>query len=402
MKKIYTLICAGLFISLSTTAQYTGGTYTAVSSGNWHQITPSSPTIWAPPTGGGTGPGEPPNTAACNNCLIQLLIPGGGTVTMNGQVSLTGGSTLVVGPGVTLKFQATTAAGFELKPSIVVLTSDNGNNTVVLTDATSKIDATGLDAPPVGTAGGYDGLFTSSMVVPTVPPAPQTFDLTKQLGAAPQQFQNDAIINGTQNTAAVHGTTLSGPVTLNGFGTLPIILTSFTATLDQDVVNLAWTTSLEINADHIGIQRSVDAGSHWATIGSEAARNTTGTSTNYTFADGKPAMGTSEYRLQLVDKDGKTTYSQVRTIRNGAIGTVSVFPNPAHNYINVALGGSATENLLVRLYSQSGQLLQLRNVANAGGTTIALSVSGYPEGNYIIVVNGSNGAKQVSNVLISK
>jgi hypothetical protein len=195
---------------------------------------------------------------------------------------------------------------------------------------------------------------------------------------------------------------VTGPNNLNSSGTLPIILSSFTATLNQDVVNLAWTTSMEVNASHIGIQRSVDAGAHWSTIGTLPAKNNTTTPTNYTFADNKPAPGASEYRLQLVDLDGKYTYSSVRTVRNGLIGGVSVFPNPAHDIVNVTLGGNANENLFVRLYNQSGQLLILKNVANAGGTTVALPVAGYPAGNYVIVVNSADGAKQVSNVLISK
>jgi len=103
-----------------------------------------------------------------------------------------------------------------------------------------------------------------------------------------------------------------------------------------------------------------------------------------------------------VDKDGTYKYSEVRTIRNGLINSVSVFPNPARDFVNVALGGKATESILIRLYNQNGQLVQLKNVANAGGSTVPLSVSGYSEGTYYIVVNGADGAKQVSKFLIAK
>jgi len=46
--------------------------------------------------------------------------------------------------------------------------------------------------------------------------------------------------------------------------------------------------------------------------------------------------------------------------------------------------------------------VQLKNVANAGGTTVPLSVHGYAEGTYFIVVNGSDGASQTSKFLIAK
>ena len=400
MKKLYSLICAGFLLSLTASAQFTGGTYTAVTSGNWVPTSAADPTIWV------SNPGAPPSrdnlvngVNYCNNCLISLQIPGGGTVVLNTGVSLTGGSELLIGPGVTLQI-APSHSGTIQGANLINLTDLNAGqqNRIVWQDNTAKLDASQL---VVGTDA-FDGVFTS------VQNNPQgtDFTFTKQIGVAPRGINVTATTTTiTDAQDAVFGNSLVGPHTLldnNGVISLPIVLTSFTAALDQDVVNLAWTTSEELNASHIAIQRSIDAGSHWATIGSEQAKNGGKTVTSYTFADPKPAGGASEYRLQLVDLDGKATYSQVRTVRNGLIGSVSVFPNPAHNYINVALGGSATENLLVRLYSQSGQLLQLKNVANAGGTTVALSVSGYPEGNYIIVVNGANGAKQVSNVLVSK
>jgi hypothetical protein len=378
MKQLYTLICAGLLFSLTASAQYSA-TYTAVLPGLWHNNTPAP--IWS-----GAEPSQ-----ICNNCLVNLTPAGGGTITMNGQISLTGNSLLVVGPNVTLKFQPSTATAFNdavNPPSIIVLNSVGSNN-ISLASSTSVIDATALG----GTNSNYDGVFTANPIDAT------TTIFQKQIGASPNLFSNNNVIG---TGPAIYGNMVTGPNNLNSSGTLPIILSSFTATLNQDVVNLAWTTSMEVNASHIGIQRSVDAGAHWSTIGTLPAKNNTTTPTNYTFADNKPAPGASEYRLQLVDLDGKYTYSSVRTVRNGLIGGVSVFPNPAHDIVNVTLGGNANENLFVRLYNQSGQLLILKNVANAGGTTVALPVAGYPAGNYVIVVNSADGAKQVSNVLISK
>jgi hypothetical protein len=381
MKKFYILICAVSLISLTSPAQTFTHTYTANVPGDWAPAFSGDPSIWST--------GQPP-VGVCDNCLVQLIPPAGSTIIMNSAIYLNSNSQLIVGAGVTLKFSATTATAFDNPanlPHIIVL-STVGHNFITWASNTATIDASA--------AGPYDGVLTSNLLPP--PNAPNTFILLKEIGNAPLQFTNNVVTN--LNPASL-GQTFNGPF-LDGLGDLPILLSSFTAQLDQDVVNLDWTTTVEINADHIAVQRSVDAGGHWTTIGTEAAKNTTATPTNYVYADSKPASGTSEYRLQLVDKDGTSTYSQVRTIRNGLIGAVSVFPNPARDYVNVTLGGSATENLLVRLYNQSGQLLQLKNVANAGGTTVALSVASYPAGNYLIVVNGADGSKQVSNVLISK
>jgi hypothetical protein len=379
MKKLYTLICAGLLISFTSSAQYTS-TYTAQVPGNWDNG--AGPSIWS---------ANPPQF--CNNCLVNLTPAGGGIINMNSRITLNGNSKLVVGSGVTLMFNNSGNTLDLANPqNFAVVLSDVGINSITWVDGTATINA--------ANAGIYDGVLAATTNVVN-----QDYTFLKEIGNSPVQFHvvapNSVTI--TNNNAALLGTTFSGPNTLNNFGSLPIILTSFTANLDEDVVDLAWTTSSEVNADHIAIQRSVDAGAHWSTIATKAASaKDSYTATNYTYTDAKPAAGASEYRLQLVDKDGKVAYSQVKTVRNGLIGAVRVFPNPAHDYVNVTLGGSSTESLLIRLYNQSGQLLQMKNVSNAGGSTVALSVGTYPTGTYTIVVNGADGAKQVSNVLISK
>src|SRR5258708_5318706 len=101
MKKFYTLICAALLISITTTAQF-AATYTATQAGNWAPANMSDPSIW--PTG------APPTT--CNNCLVQLSIPGGGTIHLNSFLNLTGTSSLVIGSGVVLKIDPSTATSF--------------------------------------------------------------------------------------------------------------------------------------------------------------------------------------------------------------------------------------------------------------------------------------------------
>jgi hypothetical protein len=396
MKKLYSLAFAGFFLSLSASAQWTGGQFTAVTAGTF-----TTTSIWQ----GGTPPPSVANPGTvqgvCNNCLISLTPVGGGTIILNTGLVLSGGSELLIGPNTTLQIQPSTATNPQLANGVDLTDQNAGQlNRIVWADNTAKLDASLLTS-----ANQFDGIYTSVQS----PTSNTTFDLTKQIGVGPALTFH--VANGTFTQTGTgtpqfgNGLGISGPVTLGnntGVVALPIIISSFTATLvDQDVVNLAWTTTLESNADHFGIQRSVDAGAHWATLGTETARGGT-TATNYTYADNKPANGTSEYRLQLVDKDGTFKYSEVRAIRNGLINTVSVFPNPAHDYVNVALGGSSTESILIRLYNQNGQLVQLKNVANAGGTTVPLSVSGYAAGNYFIVVNGADGAKQVSKFMISK
>ena len=107
-------------------------------------------------------------------------------------------------------------------------------------------------------------------------------------------------------------------------------------------------------------------------------------------------------RLVLVDRNGNTAYSPVKAVRIGSMSAVSVYPNPASDYVNVTLSGDASVSTNIRLVNLAGQVLLEKNVTNAGGTTVPLTVSSYPSGNYLIVITGSDGSKQVNKILITK
>jgi len=374
MKQLYSLKTLTLALTLTATTgfaqTYSGGTYTAFRSGNWS--TTGANTVWqtvAP-------------SPSCNNC--HIVINDGAIVHMDASVLLSGNSLLSIG---TAGSSQTTQLIFDRSNNAANSVHTDHNNvnlfygdpvTISLGSSHASIDATNT--------GSDDGIFLAFFT----PSGTSPFIYSGRLGTNAPNFSNQ--------------TTLTGPATLNSNGTLPIILSDFSASLDNGSVNLSWTTALEINSDHFAVERSTDAGAHWNTIGTVAAHGNSSLPLNYSFTDAKAAAGTAEYRLQLVDLDGKYDYSSVRAVRNGLITSVSVYPNPAHDYVNVTLAASTLQGqgAIIRLMNQSGQLLQERSVTNASGTTIALSVSSYPQGNYLIVVATADGSKQVSKLLISK
>jgi hypothetical protein len=382
MKKFYsltTLSLAALTLFNSASAQtYTGGTYTAVRSKDWHVT--SGTNAWDPN-------GEP--SADCKNC--KIVINPGVTVKLNIHVVLQQSSTLIIGAtgstdAALLTVAGSSGADFNSANNIIILNDGiNPLNNVVLASTTATIDGS------AGTSD-YDGIFT------TYPNSPLIY--YKKVGKGHASFTGTAVSD--QGLVTVQ--TLSGVITLSGDGALPIILSQFDASLDGKQVDLSWTTDQEINSDHFAILHSADAGGHWQSLGTVAARGNSSTAVHYSFSDVNPASGTNEYRLQSFDRDGASTYSEIRTIRNGLIGSVNIFPNPAKDYVNVTLGGgdNAMGNLSIRLISQAGQLLVEKKVNNTGGLTVSLPVSSYPQGNYLIQVIGTDGTQQISKVFISR
>lgn len=368
MKIFYPLttiaIAVTLFTQTAFAQTYPGGTYTAQLSGTW--INNPTP-VWDV---------NPPTT--CTDC--HIVISDGVTVTLNTTVTLMGNSLLSIG-----------TAGSGQTTTLYIPFSTNANPSatpynrinMVYGDPVSITLGSGNASIDARTTGSNDGVF---LAVPT-PTANNPYVYIARVGTS-ANYPN--------------ATQLTGPNTLSSVGTLPIILSAFNVIGNNGAVDLSWTTQLEINSDHFAVERSTTAGAHWDVIGVVAAHGNSSTVLNYSFSDDKPASGTIEYRLLLVDKDAKFSYSEVRTIRNGLIAAVGIYPNPARDYVNVTLGNSAAQGVVIRLLNQSGQLLQEKRVNNAGGTIVPLAVSSYPQGNYLVVVAYADGSTQVSKLLISK
>jgi hypothetical protein len=380
MKKLYplsTLVCA-ILLTHGAQAQ-TGGTYTAVRDGNWHVT--SGPNVWDPS-------GEPPTN--CSNCLIT--INSGVTVTLNAHLVLSNSSTLQMGStgsNAIATLQIPASGGTDWATGYNIILPNDGStpaNKIFLVRASDKVNATG--------SGTYDGVLTSFI----------TSGVTtyfKQLGEAPSGFVETTVAS---NSPASYGNSLAGTVTLSANGTLPITLTDFDAAVSGGEVSLTWKTLMEQNSSRFDIERSSNGGTKWEVIGTVAAKGQSITVVNYAFTDGNPGSGTIQYRVHEYDLDGRPSVSDIKVIRLSTLATISIFPNPAKDYVNVSLPVSeATAGAVsIRLIGQSGQVLAEKNVKGAGGTILSFPVSSYAPGNYLVQVVAADGTRQVNKVLITK
>ena len=97
-----------------------------------------------------------------------------------------------------------------------------------------------------------------------------------------------------------------------GRGIVPVELTSFTASLSNNKVNLNWNTATEINNRGFEIERSLYK-TKWKKIGFTAGAGTTTESKQYSFLDDLSDISSSKlyYRLRQIDFDGTFEYSEI-------------------------------------------------------------------------------------------
>ncbi len=166
------------------------------------------------------------------------------------------------------------------------------------------------------------------------------------------------------------------------FGTalvLPLNLLSFDAFKNKTNVQLSWKTTNEINTSYFIVQRSTN-GSTFNNIGSVQAVNTSGNN-EYSFTDENPVNGINYYRLQMVDIDGRTTYSFIIKIAFGNTSELQVFPNPAKNIITV---NGLQNKGVIKIIAADGKLIRQIVVAS---NTSNIVISALAKGLYILQYN---------------
>ena len=209
--------------------------------------------------------------------------------------------------------------------------------------------------------------------------------------------------NGRQYSIWFKSFTYNAPVV----STLPITLSSFTGQLNNSVhkVNLNWTTSSEMNASHFVVQRSTD-GKNFDDEGMVFSQEgNSNLDRLYSFNDDVSGLNTGiiYYRLNMVDIDGHSKYSEIVVVRVSSDQQdtkMIVFPNPATSIVNITIPQS-WQNMQVsyNIYNLNGNLIKSFLKSNAGQTE-TFSIAGYALGNYIVKVSNGNNTSVTQFVKI--
>ena len=157
------------------------------------------------------------------------------------------------------------------------------------------------------------------------------------------------------------------------FGPLPILLSRFEATKAGTAGRLDWTLSEELHGDHFDIQRA-GGDSAFSTIGTLPVSPGQAGGQQYHFTDEHPLAGINEYRLKLVDMDGRFSYSPVRALSFGQSAPLSlqVYPNPVDGVLQIS-SASPLGNVSIQITDETGRLVLARQVNMLKWLTLPVS-----------------------------
>ena len=127
------------------------------------------------------------------------------------------------------------------------------------------------------------------------------------------------------------------PNVLDNDGSVPLPLTwlSFDGWYQDFQIDLSWKTTDEDNVSHFEIEWSED-GKEFTVIGQVSAANTFETVNTYGYVDRRFTKGFNYYRVNQVDFDGASDYSEtISVLASGRPFSIVIYPNPAMDFIRV-------------------------------------------------------------------
>ena len=139
---------------------------------------------------------------------------------------------------------------------------------------------------------------------------------------------------------------------------LPVELTSFTAEIMNNSMNLKWQTATEINNYGFEIERKHDKKTRWDNIGFVEGSGNSNSPKEYSFIDKKLFGGTKfSYRLKQIDHNGTYEYSKIVEVELPAPKNYALYqnyPNPFNPSTRIQYQVSSSEHVTLKVYDVLG------------------------------------------------
>ncbi len=158
---------------------------------------------------------------------------------------------------------------------------------------------------------------------------------------------------------------------------IPVELSSFSLTTDNNNVNLKWSTASETNNRGFSVERKLSGKSEWNEIAFINGKGTTTDRVNYSYSDKSVAVGTYVYRLKQIDFDGTFSYSneiETEVKPPSEFALYQNYPNPFNPNTTIKFTLPVQSQVKLCIYNNIGQ--QVGEIINSN------LEAGYHEVNY--------------------
>lgn len=122
---------------------------------------------------------------------------------------------------------------------------------------------------------------------------------------------------------------------------LPLHISSFTVTKNNQYATLQWTGSVTSNFKYFEIERSSD-GKQFASISKVYTQGTI-----WSYTDYAPLKGTNYYRIKQVAFGEADAFSEIRSINFSNTGPVTIAPNPVKSIMQINVESAGVSSYII-------------------------------------------------------
>ncbi len=195
-----------------------------------------------------------------------------------------------------------------------------------------------------------------------------------------------------------------GKFLINTDYVIPVEMTSFNATADDNNVRLNWTTKTELNNSGFDILRSFD-GNDWKKIAFIGGSGTTSETTNYSFTDQQLKNGYYSYKLKQIDYNGGINYSNIVNLFISAPVKYELeqnYPNPFNPSTTIRFSIPQEVHVNLSIYNLLGEKVkELKNeVMKSGYLEVVFDASAISAGVYFYRIEAGHYVQTKKMILL--
>jgi murein tripeptide amidase MpaA len=175
----------------------------------------------------------------------------------------------------------------------------------------------------------------------------------------------------------------------------PVELISFSASSNENLILLNWSTATESNNKGFEVLRSEGGNSEWKNIGFVDGNGTTTKTHLYSFNDEGVQPGKYLYRLKQIDFDGSFTYSKTVEIENNKPAQFVLeqnYPNPFNPTTTIKYQIPLNSRVTIKVFDELGNEVStlMNEDQTAGYHSINFSAQNLSSGIYYYEIKSGN------------
>jgi len=186
--------------------------------------------------------------------------------------------------------------------------------------------------------------------------------------------------------------------------TVPVELTSFNASVNENDVQLSWTTATETNNKGFSIERK-SGSSEFLEVGFVPGFGTTTEYHSYSFEDKNLPEGKYQYRLKQIDFDGTISYSKIVEVEIKSPANFSLdqnYPNPFNPTTTIKFSIPNNDFVAIKIYDVLGNEVStvLDGYTQTGNYEIEFNATDIPSGTYFYQLRTGNYIETKKMILL--